>query len=190
MVLLLLVTLSCLAAVKGQPTPCCMQTAWSAKVFDPRGPYQGNNINADFYYDYDKAATAIQYTVYGTPVTQKSTKIVTAYLQNARYTITGNGTCTKDVPTDVLLPKCIPNDSEDIGSSYIGIQASGMKSNNWVVVKDSINITMSVTDPDCVLTYLGITNPADSPTDTELYFNGFKTGITDPDAFDVPISCQ
>ncbi|XP_046551019.1 uncharacterized protein LOC124260752 [Haliotis rubra] len=188
MLLLLLVILSCLATVKAQPTPCCMETAWSAKVFDVRAPFQGNNINADFYYDYDKAATAIQYTVYG--LIAKSTKIVTAYLKNERYTILANGTCTKDVPIDVLLPKCIPNDSADIGSSYIGTESSGMKSNNWVVINGSINITMGVTDPDCVLTYLGVNNPAASPTDTELYFNGYKTGTTDPTAFDIPISCE
>ncbi|XP_046564777.1 uncharacterized protein LOC124273539 isoform X4 [Haliotis rubra] len=152
MLLLLLVTLSCLATVKAQPTPCCMETAWSAKVFDVRAPFQGNN--------------------------------------NERYTILANGTCTKDVPIDVLLPKCIPNDSADIGSSYIGTESSGMKSNNWVVINGSINITMGVTDPDCVLTYLGVNNPAASPTDTELYFNGYKTGTTDPTAFDIPISCE
>ncbi|XP_067687551.1 uncharacterized protein [Haliotis asinina] len=185
--LLLVVTLSCLAAVKGQSTPCCMANAWSAKVFDVRAPTQGNNINADFYYDWNNVATAIQYTLYGS--TQKSTRIVTSYQKNERYTILADGTCTKDTPNDVLLPNCIPNDSTDLGSSYIGLEGSGLKSDNWFLTISSVNLTMGVTDPDCVLTYLGIFNQAASPPDRELYFNGFKTGITDPEAFSVPLSC-
>ncbi|XP_046564776.1 uncharacterized protein LOC124273539 isoform X3 [Haliotis rubra] len=185
--LLLLVTLSCLAAVKAQATPCCIGIAWSAKVFDVRAPFQGNNVNADFYYDWNNGATSIQYTVYG--LITKSTRIVTSYQKNERYTILADGTCTKDAPTGVLLPNCIPNDSTDLGSSYIGIEGSGLKSDNWLMTIKSVNLTMGVTDPGCVLTYLGIFNQAASPADTELYFNGYKTGITDPTAFDVPLSC-
>ncbi|XP_067687502.1 uncharacterized protein [Haliotis asinina] len=187
MLLLLLITLSCLAVVKAQPTPCCMVNAWSAKVLDVRAPYQGNNIYADFYYDWINGVTGIQYTVYG--LTQKSTRIVTSYQKNERYTILADGTCTKDVPNDVLLPNCIPSNSTDLGSSYIGAEGSGLKSDNWFLTISSVNLTMGVTDSDCVLTYLGIFNQAASRPDRELYFNGYEIGITDPDAFSVPINC-
>ncbi|XP_046551010.1 uncharacterized protein LOC124260742 [Haliotis rubra] len=186
--LLLLVTLSCLAAVKAQATPCCIGIGWSATAFDIRAQSQGNSIKADFYYDWNNRATAIQYYVDGS--VQKSTRIVTSYEKNERYTIAADGTCTKDVPTDVLLPNCIPNDSADLGSSYIGTEGSGFKSANWLVTIGSVNLTLGVTDPECVLTFLGIFNEAAVPQDTELYFNGRKTGITDPTAFDVPINCQ
>ncbi|XP_046551022.1 uncharacterized protein LOC124260753 isoform X3 [Haliotis rubra] len=185
--LLLLVTLSCLAAVKAQATPCCIGIAWSAKVFDVRAPFQGNNVNADFYYDWTNEATAIQYYVYGS--VQKSTRIVTSYEKNERYTILADGTCTKDAPNDVLLPFCIPDGSTDLGSSYIGTEGSEMKSDNWLITIGSINLTVGVTDPDCVLTFLGTFNLGASPPDTKLYFNGYKTGTTDPDAFGVPLNC-
>ncbi|XP_046352589.2 uncharacterized protein LOC124132632 isoform X2 [Haliotis rufescens] len=187
--LLLLVTLSCLAAVKAQGVPCCMEPQWSATMFNVRALSKGNSVSADFYYDFTNKATAIQYYQYGATQRVKANRVVTSYEKNEQYNIDADGTCTKNVPTDVLLPNCIPDDSTDLGSSYIGTEASGLKSDTWLITIGSVNLTVGVTSANCVLTFQGIAYTGGYPPDTEAYFNGYKVGITDPAAFDIPLSC-
>ncbi|XP_071108255.1 uncharacterized protein [Haliotis cracherodii] len=187
--LLLLVTLSCLAAVKALGKPCCMERKWSATMFDVRALSKGYSITADFYYDFHNKATAIQYYQYGATQRVKANRVVTSYKKNEQYNIDADGTCTKHVPTDVLLPNCIPDDSTDFDSSYIGTEASGLKSDTWHITIGSVNLTVGVTSTNCVLTYQGMVYPGDFSLDTNAYFNGYKVGITDPAAFDIPPSC-
>ncbi|XP_067672656.1 uncharacterized protein [Haliotis asinina] len=187
--LLLVVTLSCLAAVKGQRISCTMDNKWSATMFDVRAPSQGYGVMADFYYDFMKGTTAIQY--YQSESQVKARRVVTYYFQKVRYNIEADGTCTKVAITEKLLPNAIVGERTELGSSYIGADLLGLKSDNWFFPLGSQNVTVSFANPGCVLTFQGIVDTAKSPTvETAFYFNNHKAGITDPSAFSVPSSCQ
>ncbi|XP_071108259.1 uncharacterized protein [Haliotis cracherodii] len=187
MMLLLLVTLSCLAAIKAEPTPCCITNEWSATMVDVNQPSQGNSITADFY-DFDSLATATQYYKYGSSQRVKSNRVVMSYSKTERYIIDADGTCTKVADRNTFLPICIPTVRTYLGSSYVGTEASGLATDTWFFSFNTLNYTMSYTNPGCVLTFWGVVYT--QSLDIVLYFNGYKAGITDRAAFDIPVSCQ
>ncbi|XP_046352567.2 uncharacterized protein LOC124132611 isoform X2 [Haliotis rufescens] len=187
MMLLLLVSLSCLAAINAQPTPCCIANQWSATMFDVSQPSQGNSITAEFYYDFNNEATATQYYKYGSPQRVKSNRVVISSSKRERYNIAADGTCTKVAHPNQLLPNCIIGERTYLGSSYVGTEASGLKTDTWFFSIDTLNYTVSYTNPDCILTFQGVVDTTQSHT--VVYFNGYKAGITDPAAFAVPLSC-
>ncbi|XP_046352587.1 uncharacterized protein LOC124132629 [Haliotis rufescens] len=188
--LLLLVTLSCLAAVKAQATPCCMAAKWSATMSDVQAIANGNDISSDYYYDADNMATAIQYYEFGTPQRVLRNRVVTSYSKGIRYNIDADGTCTKEDITDTMIPNCIPNTATYLGSNYVGTEATGLKYDGWLIPLGSLNLTVSFTNPDCIPIIEGVVGTvSSSPVNLVLFFNGYKAGITNPAAFDVPVSC-
>ncbi|XP_046563097.1 uncharacterized protein LOC124271972 [Haliotis rubra] len=187
--LLLLVSASCLAAASAQRISCTMDNKWSATMFDIRATSQGYGIMADFYYDFMKGTTAIQY--YQSDSQVKARKVVTSYFTKERYNIEADGTCTKVAITEKLLPNAVVGERTELGSSYIGASLGGLKSDNWFFPLGTQNVTVSFAYPGCVLTFQGIVDTAKSPPEkTAFYFNKHTAGITDPSAFSVPSSCQ
>ncbi|XP_048248874.1 uncharacterized protein LOC124132630 [Haliotis rufescens] len=191
--LLLLVTLSCLAAVKTQVEPCCMETQWSATRYDVHVYDDGTDVAADFYYDFTKRSTATQYYQTGSRV--KANRVVTSDVKNAQYDIYPDGRCIKNIQKEFVLPNCIPKNSMHLGTSYVGEEASWLKSDTWVYTSGSANVTVGVTNPECILIFQGIVKKYHvrymiEVLDKQVYFNGYEKGITDPTVFDVPLSCQ
>ncbi|XP_048248462.1 uncharacterized protein LOC124132631 [Haliotis rufescens] len=189
--LLVLVTLSCLVAVQAQTLPCCMMDKqWSATMIDAQIMVKGNNVTSDFFYDGVNSSISIQYYEFGNTRRVRLNKTVTLYSKKVRYNISPDGNCTKKNITDLMLPYCIPDTALYRGSSYLGDEGSMLKIDGWHFPLGSLNITMSVSDYDCVPIIAGVAGMSDySPFNTLLYFNGHKAGITDPTAFDVPSNC-
>ncbi|XP_046563104.1 uncharacterized protein LOC124271980 isoform X1 [Haliotis rubra] len=188
--LFLLVSLSCLAAVTAQGTPCCMASKWSATMSDIQAIASGNMVTSNYYYDSDNMATAIQYYEFGTPTPVLRNRVVTSYSKNVRYNIDADGTCTKEDISDTMVPKCIPATATYLGSNYVGTEENGLKYDGWQIPLGSLNITVSFSNPDCIPIVQAVTGTASSsPVNLALFFNGYKVGITNPAAFDVPISC-
>ncbi|XP_048248872.1 uncharacterized protein LOC124132635 [Haliotis rufescens] len=160
-------------------------------MFDVSQPSQGNSITADFYYDFDRIATATQYYKDGSSQRVKSNRVVISYVKKTRYDIYADGTCSQTAAPYQFVPNCISGESTYLGSSYVGTKASGMKTDTWFYPFGPLNYTVSYTNPGCILTFQGVVDTAQSPpVDTVVYFNGYIKGIKNPDAFGVPLSCQ
>ncbi|XP_046563098.1 uncharacterized protein LOC124271973 [Haliotis rubra] len=186
--LLLLVTVFSLAAVKAQVLPCCIDALWSATMIDVGALSQGNGVKADFYYDYNIRATAVQYYQPGSQV--KADRVVTHYGKGLRYTI-NTGSCVRMPNTDDMLPNCVPYESTYLGSSYIGTETNGLKTDTWFFRLGALNFTVSYANPGCVPTFRGKVDTVPSPpVNTGVYFNGYVPQITDDAAFGIPAGCQ
>ncbi|XP_046352593.2 uncharacterized protein LOC124132636 [Haliotis rufescens] len=187
--LLLLVSLSCLAAVKAQ-LRCCTASQWSATMVDAQTMANGNNVSSDIFYDDVNSTIAILYYEFGNKQRVSLNTVVTAYSKKVRYNISPDGQCTKENITDIMMHNCIPETAIYRGSSFVGDQWAMLRTSGWHFPIGSLNITISVTDYDCVPVFMSVVGiSSSSQVNTLLYFNGHKAGITDPTAFDVPSNC-
>ncbi|XP_046563099.1 uncharacterized protein LOC124271975 [Haliotis rubra] len=189
--LLLLVTLSCLAAVTAHGTFCCMSGTWSATMSDIQVIASGQHITSDYYYDSYHLTVAIQYYDFGTSTRKRvfRNRVVTDYAKRVRYYIAADGTCTKGNITETMLPNCIPVTSTYLGTSYIGTKKNGVKYDSWQIALAGLNATVSYTNPDCILVGMAVVGTPTVPVNQALFFSGYKLGIQNPSVFDVPISC-
>ncbi|XP_067671688.1 uncharacterized protein [Haliotis asinina] len=146
-----LVTVVSLVAVKTQVKPCCIAAQWSATMMDVGALSQGNSVMADFYYDFTIRATAVQYYQPGSQV--KANRVVTGK-QGLRYTI-NTGSCTRMPTTDQMLPNGVPSENAYLGSSYLGTETGGLKTDTWRFQLGALNFTVSYANPGCIPAFQG-----------------------------------
>ncbi|XP_067673132.1 uncharacterized protein [Haliotis asinina] len=188
--LLLLVTLSCLAAVTAQGKPCCMGGKWSATMMDIQVIASGQDITSDYYYNGYEMVTAVQYYNFGMSGRVFRNRVVTDYGKRVRYYIAADGTCTKGNITETMLPNCVPVTSTYLGSSYIGAKTNGLKYDAWLIPLGSLNATVTYTNPECIPVAMAVVGKLSSVSvNRALFFSGYKLGIQNPSVFDVPITC-
>ncbi|XP_064617173.1 ependymin-related protein 1-like [Liolophura sinensis] len=119
-------------------------------------------------------------------------KFIIDFWNKREYNIDGLN-CTESSVFLEMVPRCVPDNAQYLGSSYMGGGNNQIAFDSWnfFMAGWNTNITIALSQGDCTpLAEAVITLTKDAKSSMMAVFTSFTPGIKDPSVFVPPPGCQ